>query len=51
MSTDRPLLQVLVVEDDPGDVALLESAFAEHSITSNLHHAGFLCEDRMARIM
>ena len=39
MSTDRPLLQVLVVEDDPGDVALLESAFAEHSIVSNLHHA------------
>jgi CheY-like chemotaxis protein len=33
-----PLLQVLVVEDDPGDVALVESAFAEHSIPSALHH-------------
>jgi CheY-like chemotaxis protein len=39
VSTDRPLLQVLVVEDDPGDLALVESAFAEHSIVSILHHA------------
>ncbi|GIF26958.1 two-component system response regulator [Actinoplanes tereljensis] len=31
-------LQVLVVEDDLGDVALVESAFAEHSIPSVLHH-------------
>ncbi len=38
MSPDRSLLQVLVVEDDPGDVALVESAFAEHSIRSDLHH-------------
>jgi CheY-like chemotaxis protein len=39
VSTERPLLQVLVVEDDPGDVALVESAFAEHDIVSNLHIA------------
>jgi CheY-like chemotaxis protein len=39
VSIDLPLLQVLVVEDDPGDVALVESAFAEHSIPSSLHHA------------
>ncbi|GHJ47364.1 two-component system response regulator [Catellatospora sp. TT07R-123] len=32
------LLQVLVVEDDLGDVALVESAFADHSIASDLHH-------------
>jgi CheY-like chemotaxis protein len=32
------LLQVLVVEDDLGDVALVENAFAEHSIASRLHH-------------
>ncbi|GAA4464560.1 response regulator [Phytohabitans houttuyneae] len=38
MSASLPLLQVLVVEDDPGDVALVESAFAEHSISSTLHH-------------
>ncbi|MET7420707.1 response regulator [Dactylosporangium sp. NPDC005555] len=31
-------LQVLVVEDDLGDVALVESAFAEHRIASRLHH-------------
>lgn len=37
MSADLPLLQVLVVEDDPGDVALVESAFAEHSIVSDLY--------------
>jgi CheY-like chemotaxis protein len=38
MEADQQLLQVLVVEDDPGDVALVESAFAEHSIRSALHH-------------
>jgi len=38
VSIDPPLLQVLVVEDDLGDVALVESAFAEHSIASQLHH-------------
>ncbi|GAA4263817.1 response regulator [Dactylosporangium darangshiense] len=36
MTVDQ--LQVLVVEDDLGDVALVESAFAEHSIASQLHH-------------
>jgi two-component system response regulator len=36
--TDVPLLQVLVVDDDLGDVALMENAFAEHSIRSELHH-------------
>jgi CheY-like chemotaxis protein len=40
MSTDLPLLQVLVVEDDLGDVALVESAFADHNIPSALHHVG-----------
>jgi CheY-like chemotaxis protein len=38
MDAERHLLQVLVVEDDPGDVALVESAFAEHSLRSELHH-------------
>ncbi|MEV4511230.1 response regulator [Dactylosporangium sp. NPDC049525] len=38
MEADERLLQVLVVEDDPGDVALVESAFDEHSIRSALHH-------------
>lgn len=33
-----PLLQVLLVEDDLGDVALVENAFAEHGIRSTLHH-------------
>ena len=37
MKTER-MLQVLVVEDDLGDVALVESAFSEHSIPSSLHH-------------
>ena len=36
---ELPLLRVLVVEDDLGDVALVESAFADHSILSVLHHA------------
>ena len=38
MTADRPPLQVLVVEDDLGDVALVEGAFAEHSVASDLHH-------------
>jgi len=33
------MLQVLVVDDDLGDVALMENAFAEHSVSSRLHHA------------
>lgn len=31
-------LHVLVVEDDPGDAALIEEAFAEHDTQSQLHH-------------
>ncbi|WP_328465754.1 response regulator [Actinoplanes sp. NBC_00393] len=31
-------LRVLVVEDDLGDVALVESAFAGHRIATDLHH-------------
>jgi CheY-like chemotaxis protein len=38
MSTRTPLLQVLVVDDDLGDVALMENAFADHSVHSKLHH-------------
>lgn len=38
MSTDVALLRVLVVEDDLGDVALVESAFAEHVVGTELHH-------------
>ena len=34
------LLQVLVVEDDPGDVALIESAFTEHETDTALYHVG-----------
>jgi CheY-like chemotaxis protein len=32
-------LRVLVVEDDLGDVALVEGAFAEHLIATDLRHA------------
>src|SRR5688572_3429366 len=38
MTPDQLPLQVLVVEDDLGDVALVEGAFAEHSVASDLHH-------------
>ena len=38
MATDSSLLQVLVVEDDLGDLALVENAFADHRIASTLHH-------------
>lgn len=31
-------LQVLLVEDDPADVALIEHAFAGHRLPSRLHH-------------
>ncbi len=33
----RPLC-VLLVEDDAADVALMENAFADHPVTSDLHH-------------
>jgi CheY-like chemotaxis protein len=38
MPTEAPLLQVLIVEDDLGDLALIENAFSDHSIPSTLHH-------------
>ncbi|GAA2888249.1 hypothetical protein Acy02nite_81550 [Actinoplanes cyaneus] len=38
VTTGRVLLQVLIVEDDLGDLALMENAFADHSIPSVLHH-------------
>lgn len=39
MIAKLPALEVLVVDDDLGDVALAESAFADHSIPCTLHHA------------
>ncbi|MEV4141960.1 response regulator [Dactylosporangium sp. NPDC049742] len=38
MPTEPSVLQVLLVEDDPADVALMESVFEDHSIRSELHH-------------
>jgi CheY-like chemotaxis protein len=38
MITEPALLQVLIVEDDLGDLALMQDAFAHHSIQSALHH-------------
>jgi CheY-like chemotaxis protein len=38
MTTDSGVLQVLVVEDDLGDVALIENAFGEQDVPSVLHH-------------
>jgi CheY-like chemotaxis protein len=38
--TSPQLLHILVVEDDAGDVALVENAFAAHSIPSTLHCVG-----------
>lgn len=38
MSSSRSLLQVLVVDDDLGDLALIENSFADHSVLSDLHH-------------
>jgi CheY-like chemotaxis protein len=32
------LLRVLLVEDDLGDVALIENSFAEHQVPAELHH-------------
>ena len=34
------LYEVLLVEDDPGDVALITEAFAAHRLPSRLHTAG-----------
>ena len=38
MTAATALLRVLLVEDDLGDVALMESSFAEHQIPTDLHH-------------
>ena len=38
MTTDSATLQVLLVEDDLADVALMESAFADHVVATELHH-------------
>jgi CheY-like chemotaxis protein len=38
MTSDTQRLQVLLVEDDLADVALMENAFAEHVVRSHLHH-------------
>lgn len=34
------LYEVLLVDDDPGDVALISEAFAAHRLPSRLHKAG-----------
>ncbi|GAA3227692.1 response regulator [Dactylosporangium siamense] len=38
MPTESAVLQVLLVEDDLADVALMESAFDDHRLPSELHH-------------
>ncbi|MEV4537888.1 response regulator [Asanoa sp. NPDC049518] len=38
MVSAQPVLHVLVVEDDLGDLALVENAFAEQGVASSLHH-------------
>ena len=38
MTLDTALLQVLFVENNLGDVALMESAFADHVVPTELHH-------------
>jgi CheY-like chemotaxis protein len=38
MTTDAESLHVLVVEDDPGDVALIESALGDQSVPTTVHH-------------
>jgi CheY-like chemotaxis protein len=38
VTTATALLQVLLVEDDLGDVALMESSFAEHPGPTELYH-------------
>ena len=38
VSATASTLQVLVVDDDLGDVALVENAFAEHLVPTTLHH-------------
>jgi two-component system response regulator len=38
MTADVHPLCVLLVEDDAADVALMETVFADHELTSELHH-------------
>jgi CheY-like chemotaxis protein len=38
MPTESTVLQVLLVEDDLADVALMENAFEDHRLLSELHH-------------
>ncbi|MEU4624779.1 response regulator [Actinoplanes sp. NPDC023801] len=38
MPNSSAVLQVLLVEDDLGDVALIENAFSEHDVPTTLHH-------------
>jgi CheY-like chemotaxis protein len=38
MTTDVEPLHVLVVEDDPGDVALIESTLGDKSVPTTVHH-------------
>ncbi len=35
---DRRLLDVLLIEDDPGDALMIREAFDHHDIRHNLHH-------------
>jgi CheY-like chemotaxis protein len=36
--TDRKRIDVLLVEDDPGDTLMIREAFEQHHITHRLHH-------------
>ena len=40
-STPTDQLRVLIVEDDLGDVALMESSFEQHRIPTELHHVPY----------
>ncbi len=40
MADEPTQLNVLIVEDDAADVALIENAFVEHGVASRLHHVG-----------
>ena len=38
MSVDRRAIDVLLVEDDPGDALMIRESFEHHEITHALHH-------------
>jgi CheY-like chemotaxis protein len=38
MTDDLTLIDVLLVEDDPGDVLLIEEAFEHNKVRNTLHH-------------